>query len=80
MDFNHPWTIFAVTAEVDHYGVSRIVKAHQGLRKAHDQLRTALRELILTLDDGLGAAAIEKVDGLETAMRNVDTVLEQTKD
>ena len=32
MDFNRPWTEFAVEAEYEHVGASRIVAAHNALR------------------------------------------------
>lgn len=49
MDFNRTWTQFAVSAEVDEFGVGRIAEAHNKLRgesaRLLDQLREAEREV-----------------------------------
>lgn len=42
MDFDRQWTIFAVDAEHEAYGMSRIVKAHNDLRRRNMLLRKAL--------------------------------------
>lgn len=45
MDFNREWTQFALDAEVDHYGTSRIAKAHNALRSEVASLEARIEEL-----------------------------------
>ena len=45
MNFERDWTIFAVDAEVDHFGTARLVKAHNDLRKRNRKLE-AVVELV----------------------------------
>ena len=39
MDFNRQWTPFALDAEVEHFGTSRIAAAHNDLRAEVERLR-----------------------------------------
>ena len=39
MDMNRDWTPFAVDAEVEHFGTSRLCKAHNSLRTSVDFYR-----------------------------------------
>ena len=45
MNFEREWTIFAVDAEVDHFGTARLVKAHNDLRERNRKMK-ALVEAI----------------------------------
>lgn len=57
MDFNRPWTEFAVEAEYEHVGASRIVAAHNALRTKCEQMvplpdRDALAEWMRDRNSG----------------------------
>ena len=45
MNFTRPWTAFALDAEYDHYGATRIVKAHNDERTRREAAEALLREL-----------------------------------
>ncbi|KKK66420.1 hypothetical protein LCGC14_2964290 [marine sediment metagenome] len=45
MNFEREWTIFAVDAEVDHFGTARLVKAHNDLRKRNRKLEAVVEKI-----------------------------------
>lgn len=55
IDLSRPWTIFAIEAEVDCRGVSRIVKTHQALQAAHDKLRATLQSTMKVIEHDVPA-------------------------
>lgn len=68
MDFDRAWTMFAVDAEVDHFGTKRLVDAHNTKVAALESGNTVLRQRVETykrMNDTVRATLDKAIPGFE---------------